>query len=136
MIPAWAGESGIGVLLAMMGAADPRVGGAPCVYWISGEGSVDNPRVGGGAVSALACPVGWGGRSPRGRGNPATVWGVAGMAGTIPAWAGESFACTTLHGWSLGVIPRACGCFRLGLCGGRCSVEFRVASGVRGAREV
>jgi hypothetical protein len=68
-IPAWAGEPH----LPRDHAASPRV----------------DPRVGGGAALDTTQFIGGLGRSPRGRGSPTTRRAAGGLAGSIPAWAGE-----------------------------------------------
>ena len=68
-IPAWAGEP----LPAPMPKRRCRV----------------YPRVGGGTLEAWEATLAQQGLSPRGRGNPGSLGGDAGPAGSIPAWAGE-----------------------------------------------
>ncbi len=68
-IPAWAGEP------PQAGSPHPMAG----VY----------PRVGGGTTAGYALLVGFGGLSPRGRGNLVAVVEQIPAGGSIPAWAGE-----------------------------------------------
>ena len=71
-IPAWAGETDPTALLELVGRVYPRVGG--------GNGGLSNPMNG-----AM-------GLSPRGRGKREDAHIDQDIAGSIPAWAGETTA--------------------------------------------
>ena len=87
-IPAWAGETAPNV-------EERNAGG---VY----------PRVGGGNVSPRHHPATSRGLSPRGRGKRWRLWWAAVSAGSIPAWAGETYTTGVACG-RLWVYPRVGG---------------------------
>ena len=87
-IPAWAGETYLGV----------GVTSRPQVY----------PRVGGGNPIIAAALVANSGLSPRGRGKPDYRGRPGGKLGSIPAWAGETNR-ASLDGMTDAVYPRVGG---------------------------
>ena len=91
-IPAWAGETWTKGLVSAAPRVYPRVGGGNPKIGITYCGPRVYPRVGGGNTDALRPHTISAGLSPRGRGKPGGFAAGVVNVGSIPAWAGETYA--------------------------------------------
>ena len=106
-------RGGVGYAMALTGSI-PASAGQPSTSATSTSPRWVYPRECGATSIIHRTPSGWGGLSPRVRGNPLSAHPVRPQIGSIPASAGQPSAAIGLRPWAW-VYPRECGATMSGL---------------------